>query len=475
MIERKPNMLVYHTRGWVSICLLAAILFVNHVFSLPWYFEQLRFSRIFCIEMSVINSPPFHPMQQKTTTDQRKFTGKEIKSQDSNGNYCSFFIDETPEIEKHKSAIQQLRNAVSDCKLHDSRDVYILKWLFVFGFDVTRAEKMLRHTLEWRRINEVDDILETHFPREVFKKYFPFGQIGVDKFGCPLFVHAFGRFDFSGLMLSSTKKELSDYSLWMLESYVRATKIETERTGSQITRSTYIFDYECTTLKQLAKKSLLDHFLENCRLMFTHYPDSSRRLFIINAPSYFSIAVTMAKPFLHESDVPKIKIFGTNKNEWLPALLEEIDADQLPAHYGGTMTDPDGDPTCPSKLNMGGKVPESYYLSNNTPVPKDYMTTMNITAGGKKKLRFEINSAGSTIRWEFMTEGGDVGFRIYKKDSKDKDDLIPNERVDSHLIMEEGQIECRQPGNYVFEFDNSFSYLRGKKILYHVIVDPPSL
>lgn len=123
---------------------------------------------------------------------------------------------------------------------------------------------------------------------------------------------------------------------------------------------------------------------------------------------------------------------------------------------------------------MGGKVPESYYLSNNAPVAKDYMETMNVMAGGKKKLKFKIDAADSTMSWEFMTEGGDVEFRIYKKDSKDHDNLIPSSRVDSHLIMEEGHIKCHQPGNYVFEFDNSFSYLRAKKIRYHVVVDPPS-
>jgi hypothetical protein len=37
---------------------------------------------------------------------------------------------------------------------------------------------------------------------------------------------------------------------------------------------------------------------------------------------------------------------------WKAALLKEIDADQLPAFYGGTLTDPDGDPKCPSKVNI---------------------------------------------------------------------------------------------------------------------------
>jgi hypothetical protein len=35
---------------------------------------------------------------------------------------------------------------------------------------------------------------------------------------------------------------------------------------------------------------------------------------------------------------------------WKPALLAEIDPDQLPASYGGSMLDPDGNPNCVTKV-----------------------------------------------------------------------------------------------------------------------------
>ena len=56
------------------------------------------------------------------------------------------------------------------------------------------------------------------------------------------------------------------------------------------------------------------------------------------------------KPFINKETSEKIKIFGTDQSEWKSALLCEIDSDQLPAYYGGTMTDPNGDPKCPSKV-----------------------------------------------------------------------------------------------------------------------------
>jgi hypothetical protein len=96
-----------------------------------------------------------------------------------------------------------------------------------------------------------------------------------------------------------------------------------------------------------------------------------------------------------------------------------------------------------------------------------------------------------------MTEGGDIRFRVYIKKSKGNVvDVIPLDRVDSHLAMEEDQFTCDEPGKCklhllfcwfadprfwllelanvdVFEFDNTFSYLRIKKLHYYIYFDPP--
>jgi len=55
---------------------------------------------------------------------------------------------------------------------------------------------------------------------------------------------------------------------------------------------------------------------------------------------------------LHQATVDKIKIYGCDKEEWVKALLEEIDADQLPVFYGGTLSDPDGNPKYVTKVGL---------------------------------------------------------------------------------------------------------------------------
>lgn len=60
----------------------------------------------------------------------------------------------------------------------------------------------------------------------------------------------------------------------------------------------------------------------------------------------------MLKLFLNQVTIDKFRVFGTNKEEWQAALLEEIDADQLPEFFGGTLTNlEEGDPTGFFKVN----------------------------------------------------------------------------------------------------------------------------
>ena len=71
----------------------------------------------------------------------------------------------------------------------------------------------------------------------------------------------------------------------------------------------------------------------------------------MNAASKVSMIIhKLMTPFLDKNLVEQLRIFGTNKEEWKAALLSEIDADQIPAYFGGTMVGPDGDPTCPHRV-----------------------------------------------------------------------------------------------------------------------------
>jgi hypothetical protein len=80
-----------------------------------------------------------------------------------------------------------------------------------------------------------------------------------------------------------------------------------------------------------------------------NYPELLRRVFVINAPKILPILWSMVIPFMHQRTRDKIQVYGHDSKQWKAALLADIDPDQLPVCYGGTMTDPDGNPNCITK------------------------------------------------------------------------------------------------------------------------------
>jgi hypothetical protein len=85
--------------------------------------------------------------------------------------------------------------------------------------------------------------------------------------------------------------------------------------------------------------------------MIQKYRDENiTSLKLYTAPKIVSIGYAIIKPFLHERTANKVLIFNPDSEGWKEAILAEVDADQLPACYGGTMTDPDGNPNCVTKV-----------------------------------------------------------------------------------------------------------------------------
>ena len=70
------------------------------------------------------------------------------------------------------------------------------------------------------------------------------------------------------------------------------------------------------------------------------------------------------------------------------------------------------------------------------------------------------------FRWQFSTDGYDIGFGIYRrtKDSRQKagnmEEVLPSKRVNSHLILEDGSIRCKQSGTCKTSKINAMILLR---------------
>ncbi|XP_042661567.1 SEC14-like protein 2 isoform X3 [Tyto alba] len=341
---------------------------------------------------------------------------------------------------RQAEALAQFRENLQDVlpSLPSQDDYFLLKWLRARCFDLPKSEAMLRKHVEVRKHMDADNIIAWEAP-EVIKKYMSGGMCGYDREGSPIWYEIIGPLDAKGLLFSASKQDLLKNKF----------------------RDCELLRHQCEQQSQ----KLLSMFEEN-------YPESLKRLFIVKAPKIFPVAYNLVKHFLSEDTRKKVVVLGSN---WKEVLQNYIDPEQIPVEYGGTLTDPDGDPKCPSKINYGGDVPQHYYVRDQ--LAQQYEHTVVVNRGSSHQVEYEILFPGCVLRWQFRSEGADVGFGVYLKTkigerqrAGEMTEVYPNQRYNSHMVPEDGSLTCSTPGIYVLRFDNTYSYLHAKKVSYSVEV-----
>ncbi|RXG69993.1 SEC14-like protein 2 [Armadillidium vulgare] len=325
-----------------------------------------------------------------------------------------------------------------------------------------KAEDMLTKSLEWRKKWGMDSI-ESYSPPEVLKKAYPWGTVGTDRRGAYVIIALVGNFDVRGAIQSSTQGDRIKYVFKILENALKETRRVAEERGIHLDKNTVIFDMENFSIREFTWKPAIEFVIALLKMYEANYPETLRYAFVINVPRLFSLVYNLVKPFLHENTIKKIRIYGYSG--WKEDILEEIDPDQLPAHFGGNLTDPDGDPKCPSKINPGGPVPKHYYLTDknlkdiNQNLQVDFKNNIILSQNESKEFEFKVDKSNSEIKWEFRSLGNDIGFVVSRVTSTEKkeDEIIPNQRVNSLLSKEEGCIVCDEEGLYKVTFKNDYS------------------
>ncbi|XP_023604670.1 SEC14-like protein 4 isoform X4 [Myotis lucifugus] len=337
-------------------------------------------------------------------------------------------------------------------------------------FDLKKSEDMLRKHLEFRKQQDLDNILAWQ-PSEVIQRYDSGGLCGYDHEGCPVWFDIIGNLDPKGLLLSASKQELIRKRIKVCERLLQECELQSRKLGRKIETVLMVFDLEGLGLQHLWKPAV-EVYQQFFAIMEANYPETLKNLLIVRAPKLFPVAFNLVKSFMSEETRQKIVILGGN---WKQELPKFISPDQLPVEFGGTLTDPDGNPKCLTKINYGGEVPKSYYLHNQVKV--QYEHTATVGRGSSLQVEFEILFPGCVLRWQFESEGADIGFGVFLKTKKgerqrvgEMTEVLPSERYNAHLVPEDGSLTCLQAGVYVLRFDNTYSLIHAKKVSYTVEV-----
>ncbi|XP_034027033.1 SEC14-like protein 2 [Thalassophryne amazonica] len=374
---------------------------------------------------------------------------------------------------KQAEALQQFKERIQDIfpQLPAQHDHFLLRWLRARNFNVQKSEAMLRKHLEFRKHMKVDTIITEWRPPEVIEKYLSGGMCGYDRDGSPIWYDVIGPVDPKGLFLSASKQDFIKSKIRDCEMLQKECNLQSERLTKNVESITMVYDVEGLGLKHLWKPAI-ETYGEILQMFEDNYPEGLKRLFVIKAPTLFPVAYNLVKHFLSENTRQKIFVLGAN---WQEILLKYIDAEQLPVIYGGKLTDPDGDPRCRTRINHVGPVPTSYYVRDHVKV--DYEQCLTVSRGSSQQLDYEILFPGCVLRWQFASEGADIGFGVYLKAKKGEwmkagqmQEVVHSQRYNAHLVPEDGSLTCERPGVYVLRFDNTYSVFQAKRISFTVEV-----
>ena len=109
-------------------------------------------------------------------------------------------------------------------------------------------------------------------------------------------------------------------------------------------------------------------------------------------------------------------------------------------------------------------MPCSYYTAPSRRLSTDTdLTKISVEKKSVYPVEFTVSEAGSTLQWEFQTENYDIGFSVwFRPEGGIAEELVPLQRVNCHLVPEDGMIICDKPGkckDMCFSFSFFFFFL----------------
>lgn len=377
--------------------------------------------------------------------------------------------------DNERFALMKFRRSVAGVLEAHHDDQFLLRWLRARKWDPVAAEKMLRESLEWRKQWDVDRIGEWKTP-QILKDHLPHGQCGEDKDGAPVIVVPFAGLDLYGILHVVSRRDMIKATVQILEYYMNLCQEQSKKHGPAAGQVIVLFDMQDFNLRPYMWRPAGEVVITLIQMYEANYPEILKTCFIVNAPKVFALGFSIAKKFMNEYTISKIQIYKGDPDRWIPEILKVVSKDQLPVHFGGTLTDPDGDERLTTKICQGGKISKDLYSKNldKDKINEDF-TTAIVKKGGKFKIDMIPDKIGSILSWEFRSEDHDIKFGIIKKNnSGEKIEIIPIHRVAAHQIDEVGVLTCEEPATYSVVFDNSYSLLRNKKIHYNVRIEEPN-
>jgi len=298
--------------------------------------------------------------------------------------------------DKEKGLIEEFKKQVKDHIKPHHDDYYFSRFLVARKWDMKLSTELFVNAMKVREEEGIDQILET-FPQTFWFKtitdYWPTSisatRAHVAKDGCPVMYERIGLVN-PKLADLIPLDVLIRHHIYNVEIMERENRKIVEKNG--FSAGTILIE----DLEELGTSHLYGKVTKLIQSISSRdevsYPESIRKVYIVNPPAVFSLVWALMKPFIEERTQSKFS-FGTTK-EFAKEWDEIIGKDNLPKYLGGNMT---------TELPSGGSIKKPPGI---TP----------LKLGTRKDHSIEIPvKKGQTLNVEFLCENKDIGFALYEK------------------------------------------------------------
>ena len=168
------------------------------------------------------------------------------------------------------------------------------------------------------------------------REFMPVGFHEIDKQGRPILIVNAGQIKLMELSQCTSPENITKWLIKELEHTWREKfdRCEQACKPQKVDQIRMIIDLKGATLKQITNKHLNLLWAEISKEISKRFPEMVHSITVVNTPMFFEdFFTTNLRPQISDKTAAKIQLTG----ESCPAsLLEIIDADKLPAIYGGT-------------------------------------------------------------------------------------------------------------------------------------------
>jgi len=150
----------------------------------------------------------------------------------------------TPE---EQGKIKELRERVQDIIKGDEElndDSFLIRWLRARNLDLKKAEEMLRASMEWRKVNHVDGILEREPVPEEVTSQSPVALCGYTQDGIPILLCLIESQDMGKYLEIYGREKCERMHIANVENVMRIVKESGEKHGKKVTQFVQIMDFE---------------------------------------------------------------------------------------------------------------------------------------------------------------------------------------------------------------------------------------